>query len=284
MSTSTSAVPPRSVAERLKAPLLYLLMIAVAVFFVAPVYVMLATSLKPMDQITLEQMWQWPRTFSFQSYAVAFEKLRPNLINTFALVIPATIISSLVGSLNGYVLAKWRFRYADQVFTFLLFGMFVPYQSILIPLIRFLQEIKLYNTISGLVLVHVVYGIPITTLMFRNFYAQIPDSLMDAARIDGAGVWGAYVRIALPLSLPGFVVTGIWQFTQIWNEFLFAVSITQSTKQPIMVALQNLSGSQIVQWNVQMAAALIAALPTLLVYILLGRWYVRGLMAGAVKG
>jgi len=272
------------VAERLKAPLLYLLMIAVAVFFVAPVYVMLATSLKPMDQITLEQMWQWPRTFSFQSYAVAFEKLRPNLINTFALVIPATIISSLVGSLNGYVLAKWRFRYADQVFTFLLFGMFVPYQSILIPLIRFLQEIKLYNTISGLVLVHVVYGIPITTLMFRNFYAQIPDSLMDAARIDGAGVWGAYVRIALPLSLPGFVVTGIWQFTQIWNEFLFAVSITQSTKQPIMVALQNLSGSQIVQWNVQMAAALIAALPTLLVYILLGRWYVRGLMAGAVKG
>ncbi|MEW8979028.1 MAG: carbohydrate ABC transporter permease [Symbiobacterium sp.] len=284
MSTSTSAVPPRSLAERLKAPLLYLLMIAVAVFFVAPVYVMLATSLKPMDQITLEQMWQWPRTFSFQSYAVAFEKLRPNLINTFALVIPATIISSLVGSLNGYVLAKWRFRYADQVFTFLLFGMFVPYQSILIPLIRFLQEIKLYNTISGLVLVHVVYGIPITTLMFRNFYAQIPDSLMDAARIDGAGVWGAYVRIALPLSLPGFVVTGIWQFTQIWNEFLFAVSITQSTKQPIMVALQNLSGSQIVQWNVQMAAALIAALPTLLVYILLGRWYVRGLMAGAVKG
>ncbi|MBP2019646.1 glucose/mannose transport system permease protein [Symbiobacterium terraclitae] len=284
MSTSTRSPAPRGPASRLKAPALYALMILVALFFLTPVYVMLATSLKPLDQITLEQMWEWPRSISFQSYAVALEKLRPNLINTFRLVIPATIISALVGSLNGYVLAKWRFRYADQVFTWLLFGMFVPYQSILIPLIRFLQEIQLYNTIAGLVLVHVVYGIPITTLMFRNFYAQIPDSLMDAARIDGAGVWGTYVRIALPLSLPGFVVVGIWQFTQIWNEFLFAVSITQSTKQPIMVALQNLSGSQIVQWNVQMAAALIAALPTLLVYILLGRWYVRGLMAGAVKG
>lgn len=284
MSTSTSVGPGRSPRATLKAPALYALMVVAACFFLTPVYVMLATSLKPLDQITLEQMWQWPRSISLESYAEALAKLRPHLLNTFQLVIPATALSALVGSLNGYVLAKWRFRGADQVFTWLLFGMFVPYQSILIPLIRFLQEIRLYNTIAGLVLVHVVYGIPITTLMFRNFYAQIPDSLMDAARIDGAGVWGTYVRIALPLSLPGFVVVGIWQFTQIWNEFLFAVSITQSTKQPIMVALQNLSGSQIVQWNVQMAAALIAALPTLLVYILLGRWYVRGLMAGAVKG
>lgn len=284
MSTSTSVGPGRSPRATLKAPALYALMVVAACFFLTPVYVMLATSLKPLDQITLEQMWQWPRSISLESYAEALAKLRPHLLNTFQLVIPATALSALVGSLNGYVLAKWRFRGADQVFTWLLFGMFVPYQSILIPLIRFLQAIQLYNTIAGLVLVHVVYGIPITTLMFRNFYAQIPDSLMDAARIDGAGVWGTYVRIALPLSLPGFVVVGIWQFTQIWNEFLFAVSITQSTKQPIMVALQNLSGSQIVQWNVQMAAALIAALPTLLVYILLGRWYVRGLMAGAVKG
>jgi glucose/mannose transport system permease protein len=263
---------------------LYAVLTLFALFYLVPVYVLVVTSLKPLDQVSLDTMLQLPRQLTFAAYGTALQKLGPNLINTFELVIPGTIIASLVGSLNGYVLAKWKFKYADQVFTVLLFGMFVPYQAILIPLIRFLQSAGLYNSISGLVLVHVVYGIPITTLIFRNFFAGIPDSMIEAARIDGAGVLGIYGRIALPLSLPGFVVVGIWEFTSIWNEFLFAVSVTQSGKQPVMVALQNLSGSQIVQWNVQMAAALVAALPTLLVYILLGRWYVRGLMAGALKG
>jgi glucose/mannose transport system permease protein len=295
MSTSTEASPRRRMApptgtpvtglwQRVRVPVLYLLLTLFAIFYLIPVYVLLVTSFKTLDQVSLETMWQLPKQLSLASYGTAFQKLWPHLLNTFKLVIPGTIISSLVGSLNGYVLSKWKFRYADQVFTVLLFGMFVPYQSILIPMIRFLQSINLYNSIAGLVLVHVVYGIPITTLIFRNFFANIPDAMLEAARIDGAGVLGIYARIALPLSLPGFVVVGIWQFTSIWNEFLFAVSITQSGKQPVMVALQNLSGSQIVQWNVQMAAALVAALPTLLVYILLGRWYVRGLMAGALKG
>jgi glucose/mannose transport system permease protein len=270
--------------QQVRAPLLYVVLTVFALFYLIPVYVLVVTSLKPLDQVSLDTMWQLPRQLTFAAYGTALQKLGPNLINTFELVIPGTIIASLLGSLNGYVLAKWKFKYADQVFTILLFGMFVPYQSILIPLIRFLQTAGLYNSISGLVLVHVVYGIPITTLIFRNFFAGIPDSMIEAARIDGAGVLGIYGRIALPLSLPGFVVVGIWEFTSIWNEFLFAVSVTQSGKQPVMVALQNLSGSQIVQWNVQMAAALVAALPTLLVYILLGRWYVRGLMAGALKG
>ncbi len=264
--------------------LTYIVMILGAIFYLVPVYVLLVTSFKTMDQATLDRMWALPTSLSLDAYSAAITKLAPNLLNTLRLVIPATAISALVGSLNGYVLAKFRFRGADALFTALMFGMFIPYQAILIPLIRFLQTVGLYNTISGLVLVHVVYGIPITTLIFRNFYANIPNGVIEAATVDGAGILSVYRHIALPLSLPGFVVVGIWQFTQIWNEFLFAVTVTGPQQQPIMVALQNLAGSQVVQWNVQMAGALTAAIPTILVYILLGRWFVRGLMAGALKG
>lgn len=245
---------------------------------------MLVTSLKPLDEVSLEGMWALPSTLDFSSYAEAFGKLAPNLINSFYLVIPATILSALLGAMNGYVLSKWRFKGSEVLFTWMLFGMFIPYQSVLIPLIQFLREIGLYNSITGLVFVHVVYGLPITTLMFRNFYANIPNEMIESAKVDGASFLKIFRYMILPLSISGFVVVGIWQFTNIWNEFLFAATITQSDKQPIMVALQNLSGSQIVQWNVQMAGALIVALPTLLVYILLGKYFVRGLLAGSVKG
>lgn len=270
--------------SRLRAPALYALMTVAAAYYLVPVYVLLATSLKTPDQAVLDRMWELPTAWSLDAYAQAFAKLSPNLVNTVYLVVPATAISALIGSLNGYVLAKWRFRGADLLFTALMFGMFVPYQAVLIPLIRFLQAIGLYNTIAGLVLVHVVYGIPITTLIFRNFYANVPTALIEAATIDGAGLLGIYRYVALPLSLPGFVVVGIWQFTAIWNEFLFAVTVTGAQQQPVMVALQNLAGSQIVQWNVQMAGAVLAALPTVMVYVLLGRWFIRGLLAGALKG
>jgi glucose/mannose transport system permease protein len=265
-------------------PALYALLIVFSLFFLMPVYLMLITSIKPLDQITLAQMWELPKAIDFTSYKEAFEKLAPNFVNSIYLVIPATILSALLGSLNGYVLSKWKFKGADWIFTAVLFGMFIPYQSILIPLIQFLREIGLYNTIPGLVLVHVVYGIPITTLMFRNFYASIPVEMIESAQIDGAGFFTIFRYIMIPLSIIGFVVVGIWQFTNIWNEFLFAVTITTSHQQPIMVALQNLSGSQIVQWNVQMAGAILAALPTLLVYIFLGKFFVKGLLAGSVKG
>jgi glucose/mannose transport system permease protein len=265
-------------------PALYALLIVFSLFFLIPVYLMLITSIKPLDQITLAQMWELPKAIDFTSYKEAFEKLAPNFVNSIYLVIPATILSALLGSLNGYVLSKWKFKGADWIFTAVLFGMFIPYQSILIPLIQFLREIGLYNTIPGLVLVHVVYGIPITTLMFRNFYASIPVEMIESAQIDGAGFFTIFRYIMIPLSIIGFVVVGIWQFTNIWNEFLFAVTITTSDQQPIMVALQNLSGSQIVQWNVQMAGAILAALPTLLVYIFLGKFFVKGLLAGSVKG
>jgi glucose/mannose transport system permease protein len=262
----------------------YALLVLLSVFFLLPVYVVVVTSLKPVQEATLANMWSLPGILDTQSYLIAFEKLSPHLLNSLYLAVPATILSALLGSLNGYVLSKWRFRGDQALFTAILFGMFIPYQSILIPLIQFLQKIQLYNTIPGLILVHVVYGIPITTLIFRNFYGAIPGEIIESAQIDGCGIWSAYRRIILPLSVPGFVVTGIWQFTQIWNEFLFAVTITNTAQQPVMVALQNLSGSQIVQWNVQMAGALLAALPTLLVYIFLGRYFIRGLLAGALKG
>ena len=167
----------------------------------------------------------------------------------------------------------------------LLFGMFIPYQSILIPLVQFLETINLYGGIPGLILVHVVYGIPICTLIFRNYFATVPRELLEAARIDGASVIGIYRHVMLPISIPGFVVVMIWQFTSIWNEFLFAVTIAQTpTQQPITVALQNLAGSLAPEQNIQMAGALMAALPTLLIYILLGRYFVRGLLAGSLKG
>lgn len=271
-------------AGRLMRPLIYLVLCLASLFYLLPVYVIVVTSIKPLDEVTLEKMWHLPSAIQLESYQRAFAELAPHLMNSFYLVIPAAFFSALFGSLNGYVLSKWKFKGSEWIFTLILFGMFIPYQSILIPLIQFLRNIGLYNSIAGLVFVHVVYGIPITTLMFRNFYASIPMEMIESAKIDGAGFLRIFFHIMIPLSLTGFAVVGIWQFTNIWNEFLFAVTITQSDQQPVMVALQNLSGSQIVEWNVQMAGALLAALPTLLVYIFLGKLFVRGLLAGSVKG
>jgi len=273
---------------------IYVLLILFAVLFLIPLYVMLVSSFKTFAEVQdLSQMWLPPRQFTTESFLAAWagipEKglrgLSQNLLNSVNLTIPATILSSLLGSLNGYVLSKWKFRGADVVFPLMLFGMFIPYQSILIPLTQTLSAIGLGGTLWGLVLVHVVYGIPITTLIFRNYYAGVPTDLVEAARIDGAGILGVYWRVLFPLSMPGFVVVVIWQFTNIWNEFLFAVSILQKPElQPITVALRNLSGSQIKEWNMVMAGAIIAALPTLLIYIVMGRYFIRGLLAGSVKG
>ena len=269
---------------RLRRVLVYAALVALAAFFLLPVYVLLTTSVKTFAEADLAHMWDFPEGISFSGLDKAWGELSPNVLNSIYLVIPATIFAALIGSLNGYVLSKWRFRGANVIFPLLLFGMFIPYQAVLIPLVRSLQEVGLYGSLKGLVLVHVVYGIPITTLIFRNYYAAIPTDLLEAAKVDGAGLLTIYRRVFLPLSLPGFAVVGIWEFTQVWNDFLFAVTVTPNpSAQPVTVAVQNLSGSQIVEWNVQMAGALLAALPTLLVYIFLGRFFIRGLLAGALK-
>lgn len=264
--------------------LLHLLLIAAAVFYLMPIYVLLTTGFKSFQEVNLATMWALPSGIHLDNFVAAFEKLAPNLSNSLSLTVAATILSAILGSMNGYVLSKWKFRGADLVFTALLFGMFIPYQSILIPLVRSMQIIGLYGKLWGLVLTHVIYGIPMTTLIFRNYYAGIPTEVVEAAHIDGAGLLGIYRYVMLPLAIPSFVVVTIWQFTSIWNEFLFAVTLTSPRYWPVTVALQNLAGSQIVEWNVQMAGAFLAALPTLLVYIFLGRFFLRGLMAGALKG
>ena len=263
----------------------YALLLLLALFYLLPVYVMLATSFKTFAEVARTTPWQLPDAPTVDAYRSALEKLAPSLFNSVLLVVPATLISALLGSLNGYVLSKWRFRGANIVFTLLLFGMFIPYQSVLIPLVNVLETIGLYGGIPGLILTHIVYGIPITTLIFRNYYASVPTELVEAGRIDGATVFGIYRWVLFPLSVPGFGVVMIWQFTSIWNEFLFAVTIASDPdQQPITVALQGLAGSLLAQFQIQMAGALLTALPPLLVYILLGRYFIRGLLAGALKG
>jgi glucose/mannose transport system permease protein len=280
--------------------LLYAVLVFFAVLYLLPVYVLLITGLKSFQEVSLSTMWSLPSTLSLDSFIKAwtggeaaqgygglasFTGLNKNFLNSVYLTIPATLISAMIGSINGYLLTKWKFRGSDILFVFLLFGMFIPYQSILIPLMQALSAVGLSGTMPGLIACHVIYGISITTLIFRNYYAAVPNELIEASRIDGANIFTIYWYVLFPLSLPGFVVVMIWQFTSIWNDFLFAVTVIGNPDlQPITVALNNLAGSMIVEWNVQMAGALIAAIPTLLVYIFLGRFFVRGLMAGSLKG
>ena len=254
-----------------------------ALFYLVPMFVMLNTGFKSFDEVSLRTMWNLPAGLSFDNFRAAWEALRPNLWNSVMIVVPAATISSILGSINGFVLAKWKFRGANVIFPILLFGMFIPYQAVLIPLVSFMSNIGLAGGTWGLVMVHVIYGIPITTLIFRNYYATIPETLIEAAKIDGAGIFGTYTRIMLPLAIPAFVVVYIWQFTSAWNDFLFAVVLTDTEHWPVTVALNNLAGSQIIAWNIQMAASFLAAVPTLLIYIFLGRYFLRGMMSGALK-
>ncbi len=278
-------IPTGQRQSRLSRWITFLVLSLAVLFYALPIYVMVVTGFKAAANVSLSNMWSLPTSLDLEGYRSAWDRLNPNLLSTFMLVIPATIISGLIGAVNGYLFSKWKFRGSDLFFTLLLFGMFIPYQSILIPLIRFLQEINLYGTIPGLILVHVVYGLPITTLIFRNYFTNIPGELVEAARVDGDSVMGIFRRIMLPLSIPAFVVVGIFQFTNIWNDFLFGlVVIPNPNRQPIMIALNNLSGGFSVAWNVLMAGAVIAALPTAIIYILLGRFFIRGMLAGSMKG
>ncbi len=269
----------------LRKALMFVIILLAVLFYLMPMYVMVVSGLKDATNVSIDTMWKLPTSLSGGGFVEAWRQLNPNLLQSFALVIPSTIISSLLGAVNGYLFSKWRFRGSEVIFALLLFGMFIPYQSILIPLIQFLDFVGLYGSLAGLITVHVIYGLPITSLIFRNYFANIPYEIVEAARIDGAGLWQIFRQIMLPLSLPAFVVVGIFQFTNIWNEFLFGLTvITNPREQPITVALNNLSGSFSVAWNVVMAGAVVAALPTLVIYILLGRFFIRGMLAGSMKG
>jgi glucose/mannose transport system permease protein len=276
-----SAGMPRSIADwAILGALCFFLLV-----FLMPLYLMVVTGLKDATNVSLSSMWNLPAYLSGGGFSEAWKRLWPSMVNSLLMTIPATIISAILGAVNGYVFSKCKFKGSNLLFIAFAFGMFIPYQSIIIPLVKFLQTINLYGTVLGLIAVHVVYGIPITAMLFRNFFDTLPNELIEAAKIDGATLIDVLLRIMLPLARPAFIVAGIYQFTNIWNDFLFGVTIVPNPKaQPITVALNNLSGSFSVDWNVVMAGAVIAAIPTALIYIFLGKFFVRGMLAGSVKG
>ena len=274
---------------------LYLILSVFVIYYLLPLFVMITTSLKSLEEIRTGSLIALPRNITFEAWGTAWstactgircEGLKPFFWNSIFIAIPAVIISTLIGAINGYVIAQWRFKGANIIFALMLFGCFIPFQVILLPMARVLGLIDLAGSISGLIFVHVIYGIGFTTLFFRNYYVSIPVELVKAAKIDGATFLRIFWSIFLPLSLPIIVVTVIWQFTQIWNDFLFGVSFSEAGTQPITVALNNIVNSTtgVKEYNVDMAAAIIAAMPTLLVYIFAGKYFIRGLTAGSVKG
>jgi len=275
--------------------IIYLILLFFALIYLAPLYVMFTTSLKGIEEIRSGNLMALPMDPTFYAWTKAWssactgsecEGLAPYFWNSVRIVFPAVIISTIIGAFNGYSLAKWKFKGSELLFGALLFGCFIPFQVILLPMAKLLGSLGLANTVTGLVMVHVIYGVAFTTLFFRNYYVGIPTELVKAAKLDGAGVFNIFRHIFLPLSTPSFVVTIIWQFTQIWNDFLFGVVYSGSGTQPITVALNNLVNTSVggKEYNVDMAAAIIAALPTLVVYVIAGKYFVRGLTAGAVKG
>ena len=273
---------------------IYFVLIGMAAFYLLPFFIMVANSLKPLSEITGGNMMALPQEWTLAPWRAAWSTaqiggeptgLRPYFLNSLLMVVPAVAISTFLGALNGYVLTKWRFRGDTILFGLMLFACFIPFQIVLIPMAMVLGQLGLAGSIPGLVLVHVVYGIGFTTLYFRNYYAAFPTELVRAAMIDGAGFFRIFWRIMLPVSGPIAVVSVIWQFTNIWNDFLFGASFG-GTSQPMTVALNNLvqSSTGVKEYNVHFAGAILAALPTLVVYIVAGRYFVRGLMAGSVKG
>ncbi len=265
--------------------LVYAVLLFFTAYYLLPIYMLLLSAFKPFDQVSVNQMWDLPKSLYLDNWARAAPLVAPNFWNSVMIAVPAALISSFIGSLNGYVFAKWRFPYSNLLFMLILFGIFLPYQGILIPLVQVLTVMHLYGSIAGLIFVHCVFGMPITALMFRAYFVTVPNDLVDAARIDGAGFFGIYWWIMLPIAAPAFAVALIWQFTSIWNDFLLGVVVLSNPSlSPMTVAINNITGSFSVEWNLQMAAAVLAALPTVLVYLLLGRLFMRGLLAGALKG
>ncbi len=285
----------RRIARRAMRGLLYLLLVLFVAYYMLPLFVMAITSLKSLDQIRAGSLMSLPTNTSLTPWITAWgsacagilcEGLQPFFWNSVKMVVPAVVLSTFLGAVNGYALSHWRFRGANVIFALMLFGCFIPFQVVLLPMARTLGLLGLAGSLSGLVLVHVVYGLGFTTLFFRNYYVTVPVELVKAAKIDGAGFFTIFFRIFLPLSPPIIVVTVIWQFTQIWNDFLFGVSFSQAGTQPVTVALNNIVNATtgVKEYNVDMAAAIIAGLPTLIVYVLAGKYFIRGLTAGSVKG
>ncbi len=281
--------------DRFWRAMIYAALVFAALYYLIPLYVMLTTSVKSMEEIRAGNLLSLPQSIGFAAWdkawstactGVSCEGLSGYFMNSVKMVIPAVLISTVLGAINGYVLSKWRFPGSNVVFAMILFGVFMPFQVLLLPMAQTLGWMGIASTTTGLVFVHVVCGLASTTLFFRNYYVGIPDELIKAARLDGAGFWRIFWKIIIPMSTPIIMVTLIWQFTNIWNDFLFGVVFSAGDSQPITVGLNNMANTSttVKEYNVDMAAALIAALPTIAVYVFCGKYFVRGLAAGAVKG
>lgn len=274
---------------------LFLVLGLFCLYYLIPLIVMISTSLKSLAEIREGTLLSLPREVTFDAWVKAWDSacvgvrcdgLKPFMWNSVAMAVPAVLLSTTLGAINGYALTKWRFPGADWIFALVLFGAFIPFQVVLLPMARTLGQLGLAGTVPGLILVHTVYGLAFTTLFFRNFFVGVSDGIVKAAQVDGAGFFGIFFKIVLPMSIPAIVVTVIWQFTQIWNDFLFGVAFTIGDSNPVTVALNNVvnTSTGVKEYNVDMAAAIIAALPTMLVYVVAGAYFVRGLSAGSMKG
>ncbi len=294
-SAAHGIVTPKGWRNRLLRLLLFLVLGLFVLYYLVPLFVMVATSLKSLDEIREGSLISWPRNPNFDAWGKAWDSacvgvrcngLRPYMWNSVTMVVPAVLISTALGALNGYALTKWRFPGADTIFALMLFGAFIPFQVVLLPMARTLGILGLAGSVTGLILVHTIYGLAFTTLFFRNFFVGVSDGIVQAAKIDGAGFFRIFFNILLPMAPPAIVVTVIWQFTQIWNDFLFGIAFTVGDSNPVTVALNNIvnTSTGVKEYNVDMAAAILAALPTLLVYVVAGKYFVRGLAAGALKG
>jgi glucose/mannose transport system permease protein len=289
MATAVSDIQSVPVVKRkpvsLSRILVYVGLVLAAGYFLLPIYLLVITSFKPYTEVNIVTMWDLPTQPSLSGLQEAWKAVAPNFMNSVIITVPAAILSSLLGSMNGYIFAKWKFPGSNTIFILFLVGMFLPYQGILIPLVQTLMALGLYGHLSGLIAVHCIFGIPITALMFRSSFAGIPNELIDAGKIDGCGFFGLYKNILLPISWPAFAVVGIWQFTNIWNDYLIGVIVlSRPTLSPVNIAVKNLAGTYTTAWQIQMAGALIAALPTIIVYLALGKFFMQGLLSGSVKG
>lgn len=294
-STVAPHGPKPRVAFSRRNIVLYGTLIVAALYYLLPLYVMIVTSLKGMPEIRVGNVFAPPLEITFEPWVKAWatactglncDGLSRGFWNSVRITVPSVLVSIAIASVNGYALANWRFKGADIFFTILVVGAFIPYQVMIYPIVIMLREIGLYGSLSGLVIVHSIFGMPILTLLFRNYFASLPEELFKAARVDGAGFWGIYFKIMLPMSLPIFVVAMILQVTGIWNDFLFGVVYTTPDTYPMTVQLNNIVNSVqgVKEYNVNMAATIITGLVPLIVYFVSGKLFVRGIAAGAVKG
>ena len=275
--------------------IIYGTLIVISIYYLLPLWVMIMTSLKGMPEIRMGNIFSppleitfepWVKAWSYACTGINCDGLSRGFWNSVKILIPSLILSISVASVNGYALANWKFKGSEVFFTILIFGAFIPYQIMIYPIVILLREIGLMGSTAGLVLVHTIFGMPILTLLFRNHFAAIPDELFKAARVDGAGFWGIYFKVLLPMSIPIFVVAMILQVTGIWNDFLFGVIYTKPETYPMTVQLNNIVNSVqgVKEYNVNMAATLLTGLVPLAIYFVSGKLFVRGIAAGAVKG